>query len=166
MTAKRRSRLVLSAALIPAVFLLASSIGGMAWFHYADPADSCVSCHEMTGMHAAWASSSHRTLHCRNCHGGSLTLDAHALGAHLNRVVQHFTRSPDKPIRLTEDALLPFRNPAAPATRKVSPTGRTAVTRPPMSASFSMKHITRPSNWQPTACAATECFSRAISRIL
>ena len=60
----------------------------------------------MTGVHSAWSVSSHRTLHCRNCHGGSLTLDVHALRAHVRRVVQHFSRSPDQPIRLAERDVL------------------------------------------------------------
>ena len=60
----------------------------------------------MTGVHSAWSASSHRTLHCRNCHGGSLTLDVHALRAHVNRVVQHFRRSPNQPIRLREGDVL------------------------------------------------------------
>ena len=102
MTASRRTKLILSAGLIPVVFLLAASAGGMAWFHFANRAESCVWCHRMSSMHSAWTSSAHRTLHCRNCHGGSLTLDVHALQANLNRVVQHFRRSPDKPIRLSE----------------------------------------------------------------
>ena len=106
MTASRRFKLILIAGLVPVVFVIAAGAGGMAWFHFSNPAESCVSCHEMTGMHATWMSSSHRTLHCRNCHGGSLTLDVHALRAHVNRVVQHFRRSPDKPIRLSEKNVL------------------------------------------------------------
>ena len=105
MSASRR-KLYLTVALVPVVFLLAASAGGMAWFHFGNPNDTCASCHEMAGTHSAWAGSSHSSLHCRNCHGGSLTLDAHALRAHVNRVVQHFRRAPDQPIRLTENELL------------------------------------------------------------
>ena len=106
MTIIRRSRLLWAAVLFPAVFLIASGVGGMAWFHFGNPAKTCASCHEMADVHSAWSESSHRTLHCRNCHGGSLTLDAHALHAHLNRVVQHFRASPDQPIRLREEQVL------------------------------------------------------------
>jgi hypothetical protein len=102
MNAGRRFKLILASALIPVVFLLATSVGGMAWFHFGNPSDTCASCHEMAGTHAAWSGSSHRTLHCRNCHGGSLTLDVHALRAHLNRVVRHFRPTSDKPPGLTE----------------------------------------------------------------
>lgn len=105
MSASRR-KLYLTVALVPVMFLLAASAGGMAWFHFGNPNNTCASCHEMAGTHSAWAGSSHSSLHCRNCHGGSLTLDAHALRAHVNRVVQHFRRAPDQPIRLTENELL------------------------------------------------------------
>ena len=91
----RRFKIIYAAALFPAVFLLACGVGGMAWFHFGNPNNTCASCHEMAGVHSAWSESSHRTLHCRNCHGGSLTLDVHALRAHVNRVVQHFRRSPE-----------------------------------------------------------------------
>jgi hypothetical protein len=101
-----RSKLTCTAALLPAVFLLACGVGSMAWFHFGNPNNTCASCHEMAGVHSAWSESSHRTLHCRNCHGGSLTLDVHALRAHVNRVVQHFRRSPDDVIRLNEDHVL------------------------------------------------------------
>ena len=88
------------------VFLLASVVGSMGYFHFGDPEHTCSSCHEMGDVHSAWANSAHRTLHCRNCHGGSLTLDVHALRAHVNRVVQHFGRTPAQGIRLSEKLVL------------------------------------------------------------
>lgn len=102
MSAGRRFKFLLITALIPVVFLLATGLGGMAWFHFGNPTTTCASCHEMADTHAAWSGSSHRTLHCRKCHGGSLTLDVHALRAHVNRVVQHFRPTRDKPPGLTE----------------------------------------------------------------
>jgi hypothetical protein len=106
MTVTRRFKLVCAAGLFTSVFLLACGVGSLAWFHFGNPTNTCASCHEMTGVHSAWSASSHRTLHCRNCHGGSLTLDVHALRSHVNRLVQHFRRSPDQPIRLTEEHVL------------------------------------------------------------
>jgi hypothetical protein len=106
MILSRRLKLVCFSALFPCLFLLASGVGSLAWFHFGNPTNTCASCHEMTGVHSAWSVSSHRTLHCRNCHGGSLTLDVHALRAHVRRVAQHFSRSPEKPIRLTERDVL------------------------------------------------------------
>lgn len=104
-------------ASLSASFVVASVIGGMGWFHYGDPANTCGSCHEMADAHSAWAGSAHSTLHCRACHGGSLTLDAHALKGHVNRVMQHFTRPPDQPIRLSENDLLSVQD----ACRKCHP---------------------------------------------
>jgi hypothetical protein len=101
-----RLKWVCAGVLSVGVFLAACCVGSLAWFHFGNPNNTCASCHEMTGVHSAWSTSSHRTLHCRNCHGGSLTLDVHALRAHVNRVVQHFRRSQDQPIRLTEARVL------------------------------------------------------------
>lgn len=106
MSEKRRFKKIILLGALLAVFVAAGGVGGMAYFHFGDPQHTCASCHEMGGVHAAWSGSAHSTLHCRNCHGGSLTLDAHALRQHANRVVQHFKGVEDKPIRLAErDAL-------------------------------------------------------------
>ncbi|MEI7729743.1 MAG: multiheme c-type cytochrome [Verrucomicrobiota bacterium] len=88
------------------VFLLTSAIGSMSYFHFGNPERTCASCHEMGDMHSAWAKSFHRSFHCRDCHGGSLTLDTHALRSHVNRVVQHFSRTPTKAIGLKERDVL------------------------------------------------------------
>lgn len=104
---KPRRMLILALGLYGLAFVATATVGSMAYFHYGDPVATCASCHEMNGMHSDWSASAHRTLHCRNCHGGSLTLDLHALQSHVRRVVQHATREvrPEQ-IRLTErDAL-------------------------------------------------------------
>ena len=101
-----RSRIAVVGALYVGVFLVTSAIGSLGYYHFGNPEHTCASCHEMTGAHAAWTGSAHSTLHCRECHGGSLTLDAHAIKAHVNRVVRHFTRAPEDNIRLKEDDVL------------------------------------------------------------
>jgi hypothetical protein len=106
MTMSRGTRMVLAGGLYVVVFLLTTAVGSMGYFHYGKPENTCASCHEMTGAHSSWTSSAHGTLHCRDCHGGSLTLDTHALKAHVNRVVRHFTRAPAETIRLKEDDVL------------------------------------------------------------
>ncbi len=88
------------------LFVLCAGLGSMTYFHYGNPQSTCASCHEMTGVHAAWSTSAHRNFHCRNCHGGSLTLDVHALRSHLNRVVQHVAGKPAEQIRLGEHDVL------------------------------------------------------------
>ena len=84
------------------VFAVTCAVGGMAYFHFANPQNTCASCHEMTGVHSDWAVSAHRTVQCRECHGGALTLDVHALQSHLDRIVRHFTGDPNQPVRLLE----------------------------------------------------------------
>ena len=106
MSPRGRTRLALAAGLYAGVFLVTSAVGGLGYFHFGKPEHTCASCHEMTVAHSAWSSSAHSTLHCRECHGGSLTLDAHALRAHVNRLVRHFTREPAAEIRLREDDIL------------------------------------------------------------
>lgn len=98
----RWRRLAVGLGLYGGVFLATTALGGLAYFHFANPQDTCASCHEMTGVHSDWSASTHRTVHCRSCHGGSLTLDVHALEAHFNRVAQHFSRNPNAAVHLRE----------------------------------------------------------------
>ena len=106
MTPKRWSRLFLALGLYCAVFLVMCAIGGLGYFHFANPGETCASCHEMTGVHSNWSASTHRSVHCRECHGGSLTLDVHALESHVDRFVRHFTGDPNKPVHLLEKHVL------------------------------------------------------------
>ncbi|HVZ65479.1 MAG TPA: cytochrome c3 family protein [Lacunisphaera sp.] len=96
------NRLFPGLALHGGAFLLCGVVGSLGYFHFGNPQNTCATCHEMTGVHSDWSVSSHRTLHCRNCHGGALSLDVHALESHVNRVVRHFTGDANQPIRLLE----------------------------------------------------------------
>lgn len=96
-------RTLVGLALYGGVLAITATVGGLGYFHFADPQDTCASCHEMTDVHSDWRHSTHRTIHCRECHGGSLTLDVHALESHVNRVVRHLTGAPDAPVRLKEE---------------------------------------------------------------
>jgi hypothetical protein len=106
MTPGNWRRALLGIALYGGVFIATCAIGGLGYFHFANPQDTCASCHEMTDVHSDWSMSTHRTVHCRDCHGGSLTLDVHALESHIDRVVGHFIGAPDTPIRLREEHVL------------------------------------------------------------
>ena len=106
MSPKNASRLMLLAGLYCAVFVVACALGGMAYFHFGNPRNTCASCHEMTGVYSNWTMSSHRTVMCRECHGGSLTLDIHALQSHVDRIVRHFKGNPDRPVRILERHVL------------------------------------------------------------
>ena len=103
MTPTNWRRAFLGLGLYGGVFLVLGVVGGLGYFHFANPQSTCASCHEMTGVHSDWSVSTHRTLHCRNCHGGALTLDVHALKSHVDRVVRHFTGDPNQPVRLKEE---------------------------------------------------------------
>ena len=102
MNASKWPRLALAGALYAVGFLVAGAVGGLGYFHFGNPQETCAACHEMTGVHSDWSVSPHRTVHCRTCHGGSLTLDVHALQSHLNRIVRHFSPQSGPEIRLKE----------------------------------------------------------------
>jgi len=106
MRTRRRLIFVLTLASLPLFLLLAAGAGSMTYYHFGNPKSTCASCHEMTATHSDWSSSAHSSVHCRDCHGGSLTLDVHALRSHVNRLVQHFSGSSDRTIRLSEDQML------------------------------------------------------------
>ena len=110
MSTARWNRLLLGIALYGCVFVATCVVGGLGYFHFANPQDTCASCHEMTDVHSDWQFSTHRTIHCRECHGGSLTLDIHALESHVDRVVGHFTGAPDTQIRLREEHVIALHN--------------------------------------------------------
>ncbi len=97
------ARLLAGLGLYGGVFLVLGITGGLGYFHFADPQRTCASCHEMTDVHSDWQLSAHRSIHCRECHGGSLTLDVHALQSHVARVVRHLTGDPLAPVRLREN---------------------------------------------------------------
>jgi Cytochrome c554 and c-prime len=108
MSPGRWSRMLLGLGLYCGAFVIACAVGGLGYFHFADPRQSCASCHEMIGVTSNWTASSHRTVSCRACHGGSLTLDVHALRSHVDRIVRHFTGDPNKPVRLLAKHVLPL----------------------------------------------------------
>jgi hypothetical protein len=103
---KHGGRALLIVVLYAGVFTATTALGALGYFHFANPENTCASCHEMTNMHSDWSVSAHRTLHCRSCHGGALTLDAHALTAHGRRIVRHLSSAPPTSIRLKEEHVL------------------------------------------------------------
>lgn len=88
------------------VFVATAALGGIAYYHFGDPRNTCAACHEMTGVCSNWLASSHRTVSCRECHGGALTLDVHAIQSHVDRVVRHFRGLGDRPVRILEKHVL------------------------------------------------------------
>ena len=134
MKISHRFKFIYATWFILAVFLFAFSFGGMAWFNYGNPQNTCATCHEESSHVKSWQNSFHRDLHCRNCHGSSLTLNLHALREHANRIVQHFRpTAADESVHLSEAQVLTLQE----ACRKCHPrsfadwqSSRHAVTYP------------------------------------
>jgi hypothetical protein len=106
MNSPRWSRLLLGVAVYGGVFVVSAGLGGLGYFHFGNPQKTCASCHEMTGVHSNWSTSSHQSVHCRSCHGGALTLDVHAVQSHVNRVVRHFSGDSARPVHLKPEHVL------------------------------------------------------------
>ncbi len=107
MNISHRFKFIYATWFILAIFLVSFGFGGLLWFNYANPQNTCATCHEEVSHVKSWQSSFHRDLHCRNCHGGSLTLNVHALKEHANRIVQHFQpASAETAVHLTEAQVL------------------------------------------------------------
>lgn len=104
----RATRFILRMGLIAIVFVGSAVGGGLGYFHFAPPTQTCLSCHEMQMSHDLWAISAHKDVHCRECHGGSLTTNVHALREHANRVLVHVREKQVRPetIRLTEEQVI------------------------------------------------------------
>jgi len=102
MNSSRWKRILLGLGLYGCAFVVTCALGGIAYFHFGNPRDTCASCHEMTSVQSDWAASTHRTVQCRECHGGALTLDIHALQSHVHRIVRHFTGGADQPVHLLD----------------------------------------------------------------
>lgn len=85
-----------------AVFLLCAVLGGLGYFEFTSPEKTCVSCHEIRASHARWTNSVHRTVSCKQCHGGSAD-SIHALRENAKRVFYHLTETRHDDIRLSEE---------------------------------------------------------------
>jgi hypothetical protein len=99
-------RLSLKALGLLLLFIAAAGAGTLTFFHFASPQRTCGSCHEMQTHIDQWASSAHQGVHCRQCHGGTLTLDLHALRQHVRRLVGHFGSARPQEIRLSHKQVL------------------------------------------------------------
>ena len=103
MKTNRRRKFICASGLVFIVFLLAFGFGSVVWFNYGNPEHTCATCHEEASHVQSWQNSFHRDLHCRNCHGSSLTLNLHVLSEHAHRLVRHFRRAAtDEPAHLSE----------------------------------------------------------------
>jgi len=85
-----------------AVFLLCTVLGGLGYFEFTSPEKTCISCHEIRASHAHWTNAVHRSVSCKQCHGGSAD-SIHALRENAKRVFYHLTETRHDNIRLSEE---------------------------------------------------------------
>lgn len=72
------------------VFGLFAALGGLAWFEFAPPTKTCVTCHEIRYAAQAWAHGSHTNVSCKACHGGTVE-SVEAFSDNLRRMWKHLT---------------------------------------------------------------------------
>ena len=58
-------------AVILAVFLVCTALGGLGYFELTPPEKTCVSCHEIIVSYEHSTNSVHRDVSCKDCHGHS-----------------------------------------------------------------------------------------------
>lgn len=88
--------------LVTVVFLLCAVLGGIGYFELSPPERTCASCHEISTSHARWTNSVHRSVSCKQCHGGSAD-SFHALRENANRLFRHVTETRHDNIGLSEE---------------------------------------------------------------
>jgi hypothetical protein len=76
------------------------------YWNAASPDKTCASCHEIGKSVHSMAQSSHRELHCKECHGTALNNGMHSLKEKGMMVVNHITHKRVENIKLSEEQLL------------------------------------------------------------
>jgi hypothetical protein len=69
-------------------------------FYGANVGEGCARCHEIRPMYEAWTNSTHRSVPCSDCHGGTLDPDPSFHAGNLRRLVMHLTGRPPEQIRI------------------------------------------------------------------
>lgn len=88
-------------AVIAGLCLLALAVPGGSIYYASGGSDSCARCHEIRPNTDAWHASTHRSVPCKGCHGGSaFDLEFHA--GNLRRLVTHWKGEAPEKIRLRE----------------------------------------------------------------
>lgn len=94
-------------AFIIGIVVLASFFG----YWNSAPADrTCASCHEIVGSVHTFASSAHRELSCKECHGTALSNGVHSMKEKSMMVVNHFRGDNTTDIRMNEYQVLEVMN--------------------------------------------------------
>ena len=74
---------------VMAAAVLAVSIPGGSFLYNAGDGESCTRCHQIREPFEIWQASTHREVACKECHGGTLTLDMNFHASNLRRLVKH-----------------------------------------------------------------------------
>lgn len=83
------------------------SFGGFySYWNYASPEQTCASCHEIRGSVHSFAQSSHRELHCKECHGTALSNGIHSLKEKGKMILNHVGDRIPETIRMNEEQML------------------------------------------------------------
>ncbi len=84
-----------------AIAILLIGIPGGSLYYASGDGDSCASCHEIRQNTDTWHSSTHRSVACKGCHGGSsMNVSFHA--GNLRRLLSHLRDDIPEKIRLRE----------------------------------------------------------------
>ena len=94
--------------IIPIVLLMITVGFALFYTHWntASPEKTCASCHEIAQSVHSMGQSSHRELHCKECHRTALSNGIHSLKEKGMMVVGHITKKYDEHIRMDERQLL------------------------------------------------------------
>ena len=99
--------------LIISVFLIICIVTFGSFYQYwntVSPDKTCASCHEIGKSVYSQSQSSHRNLHCKECHGTALSNGLHSFKEKGLMVVNHLKNKQDENIRITEEQLLEVLN--------------------------------------------------------
>ena len=93
---------------IPVILIAFTFIFGSFYTYWntASPDKTCSSCHEIGKSVYSQAQSSHRDLHCKECHGTALSTGFHSIKEKGMMVVNHLRNKQVENIRLSEKQLL------------------------------------------------------------
>lgn len=105
----KKKNILSGVALLFAVSMVVVTISFGSFYAYwnsAAPERTCASCHEIGGSVHSLTQSSHRELHCKECHGTALSNGFHSLKEKAMMVINHVRKEMVEDIRMDEVQVL------------------------------------------------------------
>lgn len=100
-------KLLLPVFLAMVLAVVFSCFGLYSYWNRADPEKTCAGCHEITASVSSMKHSSHRDLHCYDCHGTALENGIHSMREKANMVFSHvLNEKQNDEIRMNENQVL------------------------------------------------------------